>query len=99
MRLGTIAVIATAVLLAAGAAGAEEKKGSKLDGAKNTVDRIREADPPGVSTTTKPSPLGQSTTDYKPTGPSVKPKEPPAPTVKGECHPSLGWRTRQALGC
>lgn len=46
---------------------------------KGTVDAIRAPDPPQVSTTTKPSPVGQPVSDYKPTGPSVKPKEPPVP--------------------
>lgn len=50
-----------------------------LSKAKGTVDNIRAADPPQVSTTTKPSPVGQPVTDYKPAGPSVKPKEPPPP--------------------
>jgi len=72
-----------------------------LNNARNTVDSIRQADPPRVSTTTKQSPLGQSTTDYHPTGPSVNPTEPPSPTIdrSNECHNIHGWRTRQALGC
>lgn len=71
---------------------------------KGTVDNIRQAEPPKVSTTTKESPLGQPTTDYQPKGPSVNPVEPPSPSTgtssgSSDCHPSLGWRTREALGC
>jgi len=46
---------------------------------KATVNAIRSADPPQVSTTTKPSPVGQPVSNYKPTGPSVRAKEPPPP--------------------
>jgi hypothetical protein len=48
---------------------------------KGTVDNIRQADPPQVSTTTKPSPVGQPVSDYKPPAkPSLKVKEPPPPS-------------------
>jgi len=63
-----------ATLLAMGPAGAAD-----LGKAKGTVDNIRAADPPRVSTTTKPSPVGQPISDYKPRGPSVRAKEPPPP--------------------
>ena len=53
-----------------------------LSDAENTVDSIRQADPPQVSNTTKQSPLGQSTTDYHPSGPSVVTKEPPSAVNK-----------------
>ena len=53
-----------------------------LNEARSTVDSVRQADPPQASTTTKPSPLGQSTSDYHSTGPSVKMKEPPSPVNK-----------------
>jgi hypothetical protein len=73
-----------AIVLAAGAVpgsveGKEDKKPS-LDKAKDTVDRIREPDPPSVSSGTKPSPVGTPTQEFKPKGPSVHPKEPPSPT-------------------
>ena len=51
-----------------------------LSKAQNTVDRIRPPDPPQVSTTTKPSPVGQPISNYKPPAtPSLKIKEPPPP--------------------
>lgn len=53
-----------------------------LNKANETVNRIRQPDPPSVSTTTKPSPVGQPVSDYKPTAaPSLKIKEPPPPSV------------------
>jgi len=70
-------VLLVPVLLMAGSVQAAD-----LSKAKGTVDNIRQADPPQASTTTKTSPLGQSTTDYHPTGPSVKAKEPPSPVNK-----------------
>ena len=63
-----------AFLFAMGPAGAAD-----LSKGKGTVDNIRPADPPQVSTSTKPSPVGQPVSDYKPKGPSVHVKEPPAP--------------------
>ena len=63
-----------AIFIAIGPVGAAD-----LNKAKGTVDNIRAADPPRVSTSTKPSPVGQAVSDYKPKGPSVHAKEPPAP--------------------
>ncbi len=63
-----------AVFLVLGPAGAAD-----LNNAKNTVNNIRQADPPQVSTTTKPSPVGQPVSAYKPTGPSVHPQPVPSP--------------------
>ncbi len=54
-----------------------------LGKAKATVDNIRQPDPPQVSTTTKPSPVGQPVSDYKPpAAKSLKIKEPPPPAKK-----------------
>ncbi len=54
-----------------------------LGKAKATTDNIRQADPPQVSTTTKPSPVGQPVSDYKPpAAKSLKIKEPPPPPKK-----------------
>ena len=84
---------------------AEQKKDGKLNQGKAVVNRIRQADPTAVSTTTTPSPVGEPQERFPPKGPSVKPKEVPAPKIesekkpKGDCHPALGWRTKQALGC
>jgi hypothetical protein len=46
---------------------------------KGVVDNLRQADPPQVSTTTKPSPVGQAVSDYKPPPKPLKIKEPPPP--------------------
>jgi hypothetical protein len=54
LRLCTL-VFATLVVLSAGV-NAEDKNKANLDRAKNTVDRIRQPDPPQVSTTTVRSP-------------------------------------------
>jgi hypothetical protein len=72
VRLMMFLVIA--LLIALSPAGAAD-----LNKAKGTVDNIRAADPPKVSTSTKPSPVGQPVSDYKPKGPSVRAKEPPKP--------------------
>jgi len=54
-----------------------------LGKAKATTDNIRQADPPQVSTTTKPSPVGQPVSDYKPpAAKTLKVKEPPPPPKK-----------------
>jgi hypothetical protein len=54
-----------------------------LGKAKATTDNIRQPDPPQVSTTTKPSPVGQPVSDYKPpAAKSLKIKEPPPPSTK-----------------
>ncbi len=70
-----------------------------LSDAEATVDNIREADPPSVSTTTKESPVGQPISDYKPTGPSVNAKEPPSPTKpynpQNDPHVQRGWDDNQ----
>ena len=63
-----------AFFLGSGPVGAAD-----LSRGKGTVDNIRATDPPQVSTSTKPSPVGQPVSDYKPKGPSVHAKEPPAP--------------------
>jgi hypothetical protein len=71
---GLIIFFTLACFVAIGPAGAAD-----LNKGKGTVDNIRPADPPQVSTTTKPSPVGQPISDYKPKGPSVHAKEIPAP--------------------
>lgn len=71
----TITAVGLALFFLIGTVGAAD-----LKGAKGTVDNIRQADPPKVSTTTKQSPVGQPVSDYKPTGPSVRAKEPPPPS-------------------
>jgi hypothetical protein len=73
-NLWLLAMFAMTAFLAVGSAGAAD-----LNKAKGTVDNIRAAEPPQVSTSTKPSPVGQPVSEYKPTGPSVHAKEPPAP--------------------
>ena len=50
-----------------------------LSGAQGTVNNIRQADPPQVSTTTKSSPVGEPVSWYKPSGPSPTITEPPSP--------------------
>ena len=53
---------------------------ANLNKPKNTVNNIRQADPPKVSTTTKPGPVGQPIKEYKPPAKkSLKIKEPPPP--------------------
>ena len=74
----TILVFAVALILAASTTAkynrmADQKK------AQNTVDKIREADPPSVSTTTKKSTEGQKASEYRPPPPSLRIKEPPSP--------------------
>ena len=61
------------------AAQKPDSKKVDLKKAQNTVNNIKQPEPPKVSTTTKPSPVGQSVTTYKPKGPSVKAKAPPPP--------------------
>jgi hypothetical protein len=61
----------------------QNKQSINLKPAQNTVNNIRQADPPQVSTTTKPSPVGQPVTDYKPpAAKSLHVKEPPPPPRK-----------------
>jgi hypothetical protein len=69
-----IILFTLALFIASGPVGAAD-----LNKAKGTVNNIRAADPPQVSTSTKPSPVGQPVSDYKPKGPSVHAKEPPVP--------------------
>jgi hypothetical protein len=81
----TLLVLFVAVVVVAGGAiglvdGKDDKK-LDLDKAKDTVDRIRQPDPPSVSTGTKPSPVGVPAEEFKPKGPSVRPKEPPSPST------------------
>jgi len=67
-------------LSALGADAKPEKKSEQnLKKAQNTVNNIKQPEPPKVSTTTKPSPVGQPVSDYKPKGKSLKIKEPPSP--------------------
>jgi hypothetical protein len=80
-----IHIIAFAVLATLGHASADNNNQKK---AQNTVDRIRQPDPPKVSTGTKPSPVGQPIVSrpgnpgYKPAPPPLKIKEPPPPPKK-----------------
>ena len=50
-----------------------------LSKARETVDRIRHADAPRVSTTTKGSAVGVPSGDFKPRQKSPKTTEPPVP--------------------
>ena len=70
----SIIILLVTILLVIGSVGATD-----LSKPKGTVDNIRKAEPPKVSTTTKPSPVGQPVHEYKPKGPSVKAKPPPPP--------------------
>lgn len=72
-----IIILGVSIILGVGPLGAAD-----LNKAKNTVNNIRQADPPKVSTTTKSSPVGQPVTNYKPTGPSVNAKPVPSPVNK-----------------
>jgi hypothetical protein len=73
--LRLLVILAVMIFLAGGSVWAAD-----LGKAKGTVNNIRKADPPKVSTTTKPSPVGQKVSDYKPPAkPSLKIKEPPPP--------------------
>jgi hypothetical protein len=75
--MGKTLVLLVAICFAVGLASAA--LAADLSGAKNTVNKIRQPDPPSVSTTTKPSPVGQRATDYHPAGPSVHPVNVPSP--------------------
>jgi len=65
-----------------------------LSRAKGTVDAIRQADPPSVSTTTKPSPVGQPVTStskepgYKPQQPSPESKAINVPSPVNKLNPT-----------
>ena len=70
-----VIILSVMIFLVVGTVGA-----ANLNKAKNTVNNIRKADPPKVSTTTKPSPVGQPIREYKPPArKSLKIKEPPPP--------------------
>ena len=78
MKIFSLVVCLVAVLFLGLAAPTVQA--ADLSQAKDTVDRIRQPDPPQVSTTTKPSPVGQPVSDYKPPAArSLKVKEPPPP--------------------
>lgn len=80
--LRLLIILGVTIFLAIGSVWAAD-----LNKAKGTVDNIRQPDPPQVSTTTKPSPVGQPVTDYKPKGPSLKIKEPPPPATPAKPAP------------
>jgi len=65
------------LFLAVGSAGLVQA--ADLTTAQNTVNNISQAQPPSVSSSTKPSPVGQPISDYKPSGPSLTITEPPSP--------------------
>lgn len=71
----TIFLFVVAFAIASTVAMADQKK------AQDVVDKIREADPPAVSTTTKSSTEGQKASEYRPKPPSSKTKEPPPPST------------------
>jgi hypothetical protein len=83
--LTTIASVAACLLAATARLQADDKDAKdKLDKGKNTIDNIKQADPPKVSTTTRTQ--EQAIKEYKdsgkPTGPqTVKTNEPPPPPV------------------
>jgi hypothetical protein len=60
-KIYLIITCALALALAVGPVWATD-----LNKAKNTVNQIKPADPPKVSTTTKPSPVGQKASEYHP---------------------------------
>ena len=75
--LRLLIILAVMIFLAGGSLWAAD-----LSKPKGTVDNVRKADPPQVSTTTKQSPVGQPVSDYKPPAkPSLKIKEPPPPAT------------------
>jgi hypothetical protein len=82
MKTLTVLFIGGALAIGVLAGTAEGKDDKNLDKAKDTVDRIREPDPPKASTETKPSPVGVPVEEFKPKGPSVRPTEPPSPSDK-----------------
>jgi hypothetical protein len=90
-RLAGLGLLAALILAAAPQAGAADQRR-----ARDLVDRIRQPDPPAVSTTTTRMPVVVPMP--RPQPPSMKMREPPPPRI-GNCHSSHGWRTRQALGC
>jgi hypothetical protein len=81
--LRLLIILGMTIFLAGGSLWAAD-----LSQPKGTVDKIRQPDPPQVSTTTKPSPVGQPVSDYKPPAkPSLKIKEPPPPTTTSKPAP------------
>jgi hypothetical protein len=72
LRFGPCLLLAS--LLAASAAQAAD-----LGKAKATVDNIRQADPPQVSSGTRQSPVGVPTREFRPPSPSMRTVEPPSP--------------------
>lgn len=75
--------------------------GSHLNKGKDTVDRITPAIPKvPEKQKPNPAPLQPSTTTQSP----PRYTEPPSPSTgtpraSSDCHPNLGSRTREALGC
>ena len=57
-------IVGAAMLLVSASVFADDSK--KLEKATNTVNNVRRADPPKVSNTQKPSPVGQKASEYKP---------------------------------
>jgi len=57
-------LVAAGILLASASLFADDSK--KLEKARNTVNNVKKADPPKVSNTQKPSPVGQKASEYKP---------------------------------
>jgi len=81
--LRLLVILGVTIFLAIGSVWAAD-----LSQPKRTVDKIRQPDPPQVSTTTKPSPVGQPVSDYKPPAkPSLKVKEPPPPATPSKAAP------------
>ena len=79
-RLGKSCFIAAVIAIAFLVGTAYAQQRPNLQPAQNTVNNIKPADPPQVSTGTKPSPVGQPVTDYKPpAAKSLHVKEVPAP--------------------
>lgn len=60
-KLGFVVLCALAFVMSTGPTCAAD-----LSTAKGVVDNIRQPDPPQVSTTTKPSPVGQAASEYHP---------------------------------
>jgi hypothetical protein len=80
LRKARYIVLAIAVFFLMGTAYAQQS--INLKPAQNTVDNIRPADPPQVSTTTKPSQVGQPVSVFKPpAAKSLHVKEVPAPVL------------------
>jgi len=69
-KLAILLMVVVFAITASGSALAQSTKNDEhkvdLSKPKATVERIRQPDPPQVSTTTKPSPVGQKASDYHP---------------------------------